>query len=57
MPPHETPPQGLHLMAKPVGPSATSIAVTVSISEKEQLYPPRERFRMTDEGLRLYVQR
>ena len=57
MPTHETPPQGLHLMAKPVGPICNLDCSYCFYLEKEQLYPPRQRFSMTDEVLRLYVQR
>ena len=57
MPTHETPPQGLHLMAKPVGPICNLDCSYCFYLEKEQLYPPRKRFSMTDEVLRLYVQR
>lgn len=50
-------PQGLHLMAKPVGPICNLDCSYCFYLEKEQLYPPRERFRMPDEVLRAYVQR
>lgn len=49
--------QGLHLMAKPVGPICNLDCSYCFYLEKEQLYPPRERFRMPDEVLRAYVQR
>lgn len=50
-------PQGLHLMAKPVGPICNLDCSYCFYLEKEQLYPPREHFRMPDEVLRAYVQR
>lgn len=50
-------PQGLHLMAKPVGPICNLDCSYCFYLEKEQLYPSRERFRMPDEVLRAYVQR
>lgn len=49
--------QGLHLMAKPVGPICNLDCSYCFYLEKEQLYPPRERFSMPDDVLRLYVQR
>lgn len=48
--------QGLHLMAKPVGPICNLDCSYCFYLEKEQLFPPRERFRMSDEVLRAYVQ-
>lgn len=48
--------QGLHLMAKPVGPICNLDCSYCFYLEKEQLYPPRERFRMSDEVLRAYIQ-
>lgn len=44
-------------MAKPVGPICNLDCSYCFYLEKEQLYPPRERFRMPDEVLRAYVQR
>lgn len=49
--------QGLHLMAKPIGPLCNLDCDYCFYLEKEQLYPPREKFRMADEVLRAYVQR
>lgn len=51
------PEQGLHLMAKPIGPLCNLDCDYCFYLEKEQLYPPREKFRMADEVLRAYVQR
>ncbi|MES2126360.1 MAG: anaerobic sulfatase maturase [Pseudomonadota bacterium] len=48
--------QGLHLMAKPIGPLCNLDCGYCFYLEKEQLYPPRERFRMSDENLRAYVE-
>ncbi len=48
--------QGLHLMAKPVGPICNLDCDYCFYLEKEDMYPPREKFRMTDEVLRAYVQ-
>ncbi len=39
MPTHETPPQGLHLMAKPVGPICNLDCSYCFYLEKEQLSP------------------
>src|SRR5690606_1442674 len=50
-------PQGLHLMAKPVGPICNLDCDYCFYLEKEQLHPPSNRFRMSDEVLRAYVQR
>lgn len=50
-------PQGLHLMAKPVGPICNLDCDYCFYLEKEQLHPPGNRFRMSDEVLRAYVQR
>ena len=44
-------------MAKPVGPICNLDCSYCFYLEKEQFYPPRERFSMTDEVLRKYVQR
>lgn len=57
MPESEMPSQGLHLMAKPVGPICNLDCSYCFYLEKEQLHPPRERFSMSDDVLRLYVQR
>jgi uncharacterized protein len=48
--------QGLHLMAKPVGPICNLDCDYCFYLEKEDMYPPREKFRMSDEVLRAYVQ-
>lgn len=48
--------QGLHLMAKPVGPICNLDCDYCFYLEKEAMYPPREKFRMTDAVLRAYVQ-
>lgn len=53
----ELQPQGLHLMAKPVGPICNLDCDYCFYLEKEQLHPPGNRFRMSDEVLRAYVQR
>lgn len=50
-------PQGLHLMAKPVGPLCNLDCTYCFYLEKERLFSPRERFRMSDETLREYVKR
>jgi len=47
--------QGLHLMAKPVGPICNLDCSYCFYLEKEQLHAPRTRFRMTGEVLRAYV--
>lgn len=49
--------QGLHLMAKPVGPLCNLDCGYCFYLEKEQFYPPRAKFRMPDEVLRAYVRR
>lgn len=49
--------QGLHLMAKPIGPLCNLDCGYCFYLEKEQMFPPREKFRMSDEVLRAYVQR
>ena len=50
-------PQGLHLMAKPVGPICNLDCSYCFYLEKEQLFPERERFGMSDEVLEAYVRR
>jgi uncharacterized protein len=50
-------PQGIHLMAKPVGPLCNLDCSYCFYLEKEQFYPDRHRFRMSDEVLRAYVAR
>ena len=47
--------QGVHLMAKPIGPLCNLDCGYCFYLEKEQLYPPREKFRMGDDVLRAYV--
>ncbi|CAE6851443.1 Anaerobic sulfatase-maturating enzyme [Paraburkholderia nemoris] len=47
--------QGFHLMAKPIGPLCNLDCGYCFYLEKEQLFPPRERFRMSDEVLRAYI--
>ena len=49
--------QGLHLMAKPVGPICNLDCDYCFYLEKERLHPAGSRFRMSDEVLRAYVQR
>lgn len=49
--------QGLHLMAKPIGPLCNLDCGYCFYLEKEQFYPPREKFRMDDAVLRAYVRR
>jgi len=53
----DTAPQGLHLMAKPVGPICNLDCHYCFYLEKEQLQPRNSRFRMSDEVLRAYVRR
>ena len=48
---------GIHLMAKPIGPLCNLDCGYCFYLEKENLYPPRERFRMQDDVLEAYVQR
>jgi uncharacterized protein len=48
--------QGLHVMAKPIGPLCNLDCGYCFYLEKEQMYPPREKFRMADEVLRAYVE-
>lgn len=54
---HPAEEQGLHLMAKPVGPICNLDCDYCFYLEKEDMYPQREKFRMSDETLRAYVQR
>ncbi|MES2260218.1 MAG: anaerobic sulfatase maturase [Pseudomonadota bacterium] len=49
--------QGLHLMAKPIGPLCNLACDYCFYLEKEQMFPPREKFRMADDVLRAYVRR
>jgi uncharacterized protein len=48
-------PDGLHLMAKPVGPVCNLDCDYCFYLEKEQLHAPRTKFRMSSETLRAYV--
>jgi uncharacterized protein len=48
--------QGLHLMAKPIGPICNLDCSYCFYLEKEQLHAPRTKFRMTGDVLRAYVQ-
>jgi uncharacterized protein len=50
-------PQGIHLMAKPVGPLCNLDCSYCFYLEKEAFFPKNERFRMSDEVLEAYVQR
>lgn len=47
--------QGMHLMAKPIGPLCNLDCGYCFYLEKEQLFPPREKFRMSDAVLEAYV--
>lgn len=51
------PQQGIHLMAKPVGPVCNLDCSYCFYLEKEALFPPREKFRMSDVVLEAYVRR
>jgi uncharacterized protein len=57
MPDAASPPQGIHLMAKPVGPVCNLDCGYCFYLEKKNLFPPRERFRMSDATLRAYIER
>ena len=48
---------GIHLMAKPIGALCNLDCGYCFYLEKENAFPPRERFRMSDEVLEAYVQR
>ncbi|CAG4917207.1 anaerobic sulfatase maturase [Paraburkholderia saeva] len=48
---------GIHLMAKPIGALCNLDCGYCFYLEKENAFPPRERFRMSDEVLDTYVQR
>ncbi|WP_152223659.1 anaerobic sulfatase maturase [Pseudomonas sp. SCB32] len=54
---NETQLQGMHLMAKPVGPMCNLDCDYCFYLEKEQFHPRDNRFRMSDEVLRAFVQR
>jgi len=47
---------GIHLMAKPIGPLCNLDCGYCFYLEKEHAFPPRQRFRMSDETLDAYVQ-
>lgn len=49
-------PQGVHLMAKPAGPVCNLDCGYCFYLEKENLFPKRHRFLMSDEVLRAYVE-
>lgn len=46
---------GIHLMAKPIGPLCNLDCGYCFYLEKESMFPPRQRFRMSDELLDAYV--
>jgi uncharacterized protein len=48
---------GIHLMAKPIGPLCNLDCGYCFYLEKQNAFPARERFRMSDEMLATYVQR
>lgn len=48
--------QGIHVMAKPVGPLCNLDCSYCFYLEKEAFFPQREKFRMSDEVLQSYVQ-
>ena len=50
-------PQGIHLMAKPVGPLCNLDCSYCFYLEKEAFFPEKERFRMSDQVLEAYVRR
>ena len=50
-------PQGIHLMAKPVGPLCNLDCSYCFYLEKEAFFPEKERFRMSDAVLEAYVRR
>jgi uncharacterized protein len=50
-------PHGIHVMAKPIGALCNLDCSYCFYLEKENLYPERERFRMSDEVLDAYVRR
>lgn len=51
------PAQGIHLMAKPVGPICNLDCSYCFYLEKERQFPSRQSWRMDDDTLRSYVQR
>jgi uncharacterized protein len=48
---------GIHLMAKPIGPLCNLDCGYCFYLEKKSAFPPRQRFRMSDDVLEAYVQR
>lgn len=48
---------GIHLMAKPIGPLCNLDCGYCFYLEKENLFPPRAKFRMADDVLEAYVRR
>lgn len=48
---------GIHLMAKPIGPLCNLDCGYCFYLEKENLFPPRHKFRMSDPVLEAYVKR
>jgi len=48
--------EGIHLMAKPVGPACNLDCTYCFYLEKEHLYPKNNRFLMSDEILRTYIE-
>lgn len=56
-PPPPTPetPQGLHVVAKPMGPMCNLNCEYCFYLEKEALFGPDEKYRMTDEVLRAFI--
>lgn len=54
--PSSSPAAGVHVMAKPAGPLCNLDCRYCFYLEKENLYPPRQRFLMSEEVLRAYVE-
>lgn len=48
-------PQGIHIMAKPIGPACNLNCEYCFYLEKEALFPKSESFRMSDEVLSAYI--
>jgi uncharacterized protein len=48
-------PQGIHMMAKPIGPACNLNCTYCFYLEKEALFPKDESFRMSDEVLSAYI--
>ncbi len=60
--PHSTgrqysPPEGFHLMAKPIGPVCNLRCKYCFYTEKESLFPDEENYRMSDEVLEAYIRK